>query len=193
MLVIPEGSSSTASIIGLDPGSDSLGTGIIRFDIQTLEIEASFARTIHGSKFARHSWRNEHHGERAARIYELEEYLLWLFVSEHAFKIASESPFFSVLHPNAYGALTEVICAIRNAMNRYDRYKVLELIDPPSVKNAVGAKGNADKDPVKAGLIAMPDLNYCGDVPLEHLDSHSCDGLAVAVCSLHRLRKGLRP
>jgi Holliday junction resolvasome RuvABC endonuclease subunit len=63
------------------------------------------------------------------------------------------------------------------------------MIDPPSVKKAVGATSHAKKDEVKAALARLPDLNYNGPVPLEMLDEHSIDALAVAYCRLKILRE----
>lgn len=187
MLTMPANASAIVPIIGLDPGSDTLGTGTIWYNLDTDSIERTEAKTFVGSRMARESWDTGIHGDRLGRIFWHESNLLRMFQIAQPFSIASESPFFAMRRPQAYGALMEVVTAIRNAVRAYDAWKVLNLIDPPTVKNAVGAKGNAQKDEVKQKLLGLPNLNYVGEVPLHLLDEHSVDAVAVAYCQLQRL------
>jgi Holliday junction resolvasome RuvABC endonuclease subunit len=177
---MPAHSASIISIIGIDPGSNCLGTSILWVDLSIMKIIASSAKTYHGDRLSKELWTAELFGDRIGRISSLEDELLRLFVNVSPYMIASESPFMSMRRPQAYGALTEVICAIRSAVMRYDMWKPLYLIDPPSVKKAVGASGNADKEKVKEALMKLPDLQYNGDIPIARLDEHSVDALAVA-------------
>jgi Holliday junction resolvasome RuvABC endonuclease subunit len=180
MLRMPAHSASIISIIGIDPGSTCLGTSILWVDLSTMKIIASSAKTFRGDRLGQELWTAELFGDRIGRIASLEEELVHLFRHVQPYMIASESPFMSMRRPQAYGALTEVICAIRRAVMRYDMWKTLYLIDPPTVKKAVGASGNADKEQVKSKLMALPDLQYSGDIPIARLDEHSVDALAVA-------------
>ena len=82
--------------------------------------------------------------------------------------------------PGAYGALVEVICGIRNAVIRYSDVKPLYKVDPSSVKQAIGAKGNADKNAVRDYVSKIPELINNLDNPLCSLDEHSIDAMAVA-------------
>lgn len=180
MLAIPEGSGSIISIVGIDPGSTTLGTGILWVDLSIMKVIASSAKTFNGDRLHGESWTGSLFGDRIGRILTLENELVRVFNHVQPYMIASESPFMSMRRPQAYGVLTEVICAVRNAVMRYDAWKPLHLIDPPRVKKAVGAAGNAGKDEVKQALMRLTDINYSGDVPLELLDEHSVDALAVA-------------
>ncbi len=183
MLTMPAepGMSTVASIVGIDPGSTTLGFAVLYFDIRTLEILQTRAFTIKAEKLARGSWASELLGDMLGRIHALEEKLLNLFRDIDPFMIASESPFFSRKHPNAFAVLSAVIGAIRNAIGRYDAWKVLYLIDPPSVKNAVGAEGNAGKEDVKEKALALGGvLRFAGPVALNELDEHSIDAICVA-------------
>lgn len=191
MLTMPADASPILPIVGIDPGSVSLGVGVIWFNIDTNCIEMTEAKTYNGEKLGRGSWITERSGDRAGRIAGLKDNLLRIFNIVQPVVIASESPFFNQRRPQAYGALTEVVCAIREAVEDYDRWKHLQLIDPPTVKNAVGAKGNAGKEEVKEKLLGLPHINYQGEVPLYALDEHSVDAIAVAYCQLLRLMEQL--
>jgi Holliday junction resolvasome RuvABC endonuclease subunit len=177
---MPAHSASIISIVGIDPGSNALGTSILWIDLSCMQIIASSAKTFQGDRLYKGSWTAEMFGDRVNRVAGLEQELLHLFKHVQPYMIASESPFINSRFPQAGLALTEVICGIRRAVMRFDMWKSLYLIDPPTVKNAVGARGNADKDKVKAAVIALPDLRYSGDVSLADLDEHSVDALAVA-------------
>lgn len=191
MLVIPPTSSRTASLIGLDPGSDTLGTSRVDFDIETFALVGVSGHTLKGAKAGRGSWETEQFGERLGRISANQEALYWMFRHIQPYAVASESAFISRRRPSAYGALTEVLCSIRYALYRYDPWKVLHMYDPITVKQAVGATKFKGKDPVLDGVKAYPGLLdlYNGGTPFDQLDEHAIDAIAVALCLLHELRK----
>lgn len=182
MLTMPADASPYASILGIDPGTECLGVACIEFNVVTLEIHGAEAMTFKGSKLPTPEWVQDLHGDRVGRIWAHRENLLRVLSQVDPISIACESPFFNRMRPQAYGALTEIVYAVRNAIMDYTHYLDLTLIDPPSVKNAVGAKGNADKHTVHNAVLALPDLNYAGRIPLADLDEHSIDSLAVAYC-----------
>lgn len=192
MLSMPPDSSQVVSIIGIDPGSHNLGVGMLQIDIPTLRIVASDAWTLVGKKLAKHhEWTTDLHGERNGRVHALEEELLRIFRYYQPLEIASESPFINSKFPQAGLALTVVVCAIRRAVMTYDIWKPLHLIDPPTVKMAVGAPGNAPKEIIKEKIMEMSTLNYIGETPLSQLDEHSIDALAVAICRFRLLLEKL--
>ena len=188
MLTMPDGSDPFASILAVDPGTDTLGLACIRFDCRTGDIVSSEAQTYKGSRMAKYSWVTEVHGDRFARIIAHRQNLSRLLNTIQPAFLASESPFFSRAQPQAYGALTEVVYALRLTIFEYDPLMEVQLIDPPSVKNAVGAKGNADKESVRTCVLSLDELKYNGQVPIDVLDEHSIDALAVAYAMLNRIR-----
>jgi len=181
MLVMPKDSSNEIIIIGIDPGTTNLGIAILIINLDNLKIITSDAFTLNGNKLkGNDDWTSNRYGERTGRILGLENELLRIF---HYYKptfICSESPFFMVKFPAAGVALTEVMCSIKRSVMNYSYWHKLYTIDPSSVKNAVGAKGNADKYTMKQKIIDLPNLNYNGIIPLFNLDEHSIDALAVA-------------
>jgi Holliday junction resolvasome RuvABC endonuclease subunit len=181
MLTMPEGGGDTFTIVGIDPGTHSLGYAVLTIDVATLAIRRTTAMTFIATKLlAKEAWMTDAHGERVARIAALEEALWLSFIRDQPLMIASESPFFNPGRPMAFGALIEILAAIRQATIRYDVWRRLYLIDPPSVKNAVGARGDGNKDAVKKRILNMAELNYEGPVDISLLDEHSLDAIAVA-------------
>jgi hypothetical protein len=104
--------------------------------------------------------------------------------------IISESPFYSSRMPSAFGALTEVVCSIRQAVMVYDAWRVLYLIDPPSVKKALGCKGNGDKVAVKEALLRLPLLCNVIEGGVQALDEHSIDAVGVGYHLYTQYRDG---
>lgn len=162
-----------------------MGVAIIHFDITTLKIVKSHVSTFTGSKlYAMQSWNEQTQSARYARINAHKENLLRLFQVNNPVQIVAEDGFFNQRRPNAFAVLMEVQIAIRQAVYEYSHWRELFLIDPPTVKKAVGVAGNADKFKVKDGVCALSDLKYEGLVPLIDLDEHSIDALAVAYAKL---------
>ena len=58
-----------------------------------------------------------------------------------------------------------------------------------TAKKAVGAPGNADKDKMKECVIKNYGYFYHGDTPVDELDEHSIDAIAVAYSNFLSLSK----
>ena len=177
-------------LIGIDPGTDKLGFAYFKVQIETLEILESQAMTFTATKMVRDdSWLALMHSYRTARIAKLKEVLLKKFNNLQPSVIACESPFFNPRRPGAFQPLVEILDAIKNTVIDYSVWQPLFMIDPSSIKNSVKAPGNADKDKMKVCVLALDDLKYSGDTPLDQLDEHSIDALAVCYCQLKNIRK----
>lgn len=192
MLHMPPGSSPIVSIVGLDPGSFNLGVAVILFNVETLQIVSTEAWTLSGIKLAReYPWYTNIHGELDGRIYAMQESFSKTLAYYQPLLVASEAPFISKKFPQAGLVLTRVVSAVRQAVMRYDMWKSLDIVDPPTVKMAVGAPGNAPKEVVKEKVLQIPDLHYNGTVPLHLLDEHSIDAIAVAYGRFRKLLEEL--
>ena len=178
MLRIPEGSSTIATIVGIDPGSNTLGIAKIDFDIDTFEIKEISALTFHADRYYTSPWIEERDGARHARIKVLEECILNYLNRWVPYAVATESPFHNHLRPGAFGVLMEVMSGIRSAVNRFDQQMELFLVPPSNVKNAVGAPGNAKKDVIKASIQKL--LGEYLELEIAFYDEHSLDAIAVA-------------
>ena len=171
-------------IVGIDPGSTTLGFSILEYDLHSFEIVRSYARTFNAGKMKLSELDIVNHSERYARIYELMDALYDAFVELQPNFVISESPFMAMRRPQAYGALVEVVFAIRSALRKYDPTMNLDLIDPPRAKNAVGAPGNAKKEQVHDSLKKLLSSLHFDESrsskSFDELDEHSVDGLAIA-------------
>ncbi len=182
-------------VLGIDPGSVTLGVAVLDFDLDTRVVELIDAQTFDASK-SLGQYRNvvEVHGERVARLLAHENGLSTYFGIMRPQTIVSESPYLGRF-PLPFAALTECITAIRRAVLRYDPFMPLHMADPMTVKAAVGvhAKGRRDKDALKkekvqAAVAALPLSNRSG-IDLMQLDEHSIDAIAVAMSRLVEMQK----
>jgi Holliday junction resolvasome RuvABC endonuclease subunit len=186
-------SKAHGKIVGLDPGTTMLGVSVLEFTADTFELVGIRPFTLNGNKLPSNAWTGLVHGARSQRIESLEYHLLEVLAQEEPLGIASEHPFFNVRRPNAYGALMEILCALRSAVKAHSDRKPLYLVDPPTVKRAIGAPGNADKDAVKAKMLAHPELGPHLVFHGAELDEHCLDATAVAYSLLCRYRSGEIP
>lgn len=191
MLQAFEQSDRVANIIGIDPGSQTLGFSVLSFDVVTNEIVKTQAKTFTGSKLACVSeWEELTHGERQARISAHGKNLLELFNHYMPLQIACEAPFYNMKRPNAFQALLEVILEVKKSAMLYDPWRVVYLIDPPTVKKSVGASGGGDKDAVKKAIrLKTEELKLTQD--LDEYDEHSIDSIAVAYCRFQEMKKSI--
>lgn len=180
MLTLPNDNTTQACIVGIDPGSETLGVCIMHFNVVTLGITRIAPMTFTGSKLPTDPMLAILHGDRVSRVKAHEDNLFNIFIENSPIAVSTESPFYNPRMPGAYGALVEVICGIRNAVIRYSDVKPLYKVDPSSVKQAIGAKGNADKNAVRDYVSKIPELINNLDNPLCSLDEHSIDAMAVA-------------
>jgi Holliday junction resolvasome RuvABC endonuclease subunit len=114
MLRMPDSPGSIISVVGIDPGSTTLGTAVLWIDLSTLKVISSSAMTFHGDRLqSGESWLGGLHGDRFARIAALEQALLRLFTHVKPYMIASESPFMSMRRPQAYGVTLSILPRLR--------------------------------------------------------------------------------
>lgn len=191
MLTMPQGTQPFFNILGIDPGTHKLGVGVLSVSCDTMQVISSTAYTLTALKLLpKDAWSTEIHGERSARIWALENELDFAFDFYQPLRVASESPFYNPRRPMAYGSLVETISMIRAAVWRYNTWCQLGMIDPPTVKNAVGARGDGSKDAVKKRVLAMePQLHWNGPCAITELDEHAIDGLAVAYSDLIKFKE----
>ena len=175
-------------VIGIDPGSETLGVACLSLDARTLEIVNTQAMTFVGSKLGMNELMENVHSARFARIAAHQQNLKNIFGQLLPVAVVCESPFYNPRRPGAFAPLVETLDAIRRAVWEYDQMLPLDMVDPPTVKRSVGAKGNADKDVMKQHVLALPDLNFTGLIPLHLLDEHSIDAIAVAYSKIQLYR-----
>lgn len=168
-------------VVGIDPGTETLGFCVLDLYLSTGLLQVVNAQTVELQRMLV-DWREEEriHGSRTARLMALEERLFIYFEHFQPHAICAESPFMHRF-PMTFAALTECVSYVRRAVVRYDRYMPLELVDPPTAKKAVGAKvkKGMTKEAIREA-IAVLGLTYAKGVSLKSMDEHSVDALAVA-------------
>lgn len=187
MHLYPKQPEYIARLIGIDPGTQSLGLCCMWIDALSLQITNIEATTFIGDKLPQLTWMQENHSDRFARIYAHRQNLLNTFNHYQPVWIRSEAPFINMRRPQAFAALIEIVDAIRLAVAEYDRGIGLELIDPSTVKKSVGASGGADKNGVKASISRIDEISSKINISL--LDEHSIDSVAVAYSKLLEVRQ----
>lgn len=189
MNLLPAQAGNVGSIIGIDPGSETLGLCVMHIDVTTFEIIETTSKTYIGSKLGMSKEIASIFGDKFARIEAHKQNIISILCDVNPISIVCESPFYNSRRPSAFAALTEVVCAIRYACFEYSRLLSLELVDPPTAKIATGAKGNAKKEQVQEAILRLNNLNYVGDVSLDKLDEHSIDAIAIAYWKYRKLKE----
>lgn len=186
---MPHHAEGACTILGLDPGTNTFGLGWLNCDIASLQILNTQSMLLVADKMNPSPWYAEVNCDRHARLQVLSQSLFQVLCYLRPVCVVTESPFFNSSRPNAYQALVETIEMIRHTVYAYDRCMSVNYIDPPSVKRAVGAAGNAKKEEVQSRVVALSELNYFGSCPLPQLDEHSVDAIAVAYSKLIEFRR----
>ena len=179
-------------IVSIDPGSDTLGLAHFDYDFNTRLLSLVEVETLQGHRNAKIDPEfAETHGNRIARLRSHRRVLERYFTRVKPHKVISEAPFMGQ-HAAAYAALVECIAYIRFALEYYDDTVPLVLIDPPTVKNGVGAPGNADKDRMRQAVLEAskhPPFINPSRIDLTVLDEHSIDAIAVGLTGMLPLLK----
>lgn len=179
------------TVVGIDPGTTMMGVCTIEFDPKTFDIFRVSPISFNGNKLNPSEWDTLAHGERHARLVAHGINLLRYLREENPSYVACESPFYNRLRPSAYGPLKEALCEIQLACTRYSPYTTLNLVDPPTVKKAIKAAGDAKKAGMLIALGNLTELASKLDKPIEELDEHAIDAAAVAYWLFTKLKANL--
>lgn len=179
-------------LCGIDPGTDKLGMSFLDMDVRTNTIVGVQAFTIHASRLStQRAWIEEIRSARHMRLKALEDNVTRILRRLTPISVACESPFFNSLHPGAFEALVQAVCALSTALFRYDPWQAMVNIDPMTVKKVVGASYSAKKSAgktreekkreVQEALIVHPLLQVSGNQCLVTADEHAVDATAIAL------------
>lgn len=167
-------------VLSIDPGTTTLGVGVIAIDPSTFTLTAVHAETITLPKLLRdYEDVVNVHGEKIAKLFALEKALLKLLWAWEPVMVVSEMPYMGRF-PQAFAALVECLSSIRRTLYTYDPTMPLLGLEPSVVKKAVGVNGRSgDKELMKKAVFELTDLKVGESVDLSVLDEHSIDALAV--------------
>jgi len=188
MLTIPQDAPTCVTVLGIDPGSTKLGLCLLTVDMDNLEIVKTDAFTL---KVVNYTDKDDgvvlSAGERVCKLNSIAMRIKSILYKNYPYAIGCEHPYFNQKTPNAFGSLKELTTTISKAVYEYDPLSRLNLIDPSSVKNAIGAPGNCNKEIVLQEikkLITSGVFGICPDP--DTLDDNAIDSIAVAYVTYKR-------
>lgn len=187
MLKVPIRGDGTVQFVGIDPGTSFPGVGIITYSVETKQIVRVSAHCFNLEKMAREAIKSQYQNPRYLRLLAFRGILRDIFRKEKPIKIASEHPYLNSRTPGAVIPLAECLYMIENEVHEYNPHLCLERIDPSSIKNSVGVKGNSgDKEAMTKGILKIPEIMDVLTMDIKTMDNNAVDSIAVAYCSLKR-------
>jgi Holliday junction resolvasome RuvABC endonuclease subunit len=187
MLHIPHDGDGIVKFVGFDPGTSFPGVGLLHYDVEERKIVRATAIALNLEKMAKRSPHFQYQNLRYLKLQAFRMYQRALFRKERPMAIASEHPYINPRMPGAVIPLAECLYMTEQEVHAYNPYMCLERIDPSSIKNAVGVKGNSgEKHAMTEAIKKIPEIMdvLVGDI--DSMDNNAVDSLAVAYCSLKR-------
>lgn len=180
--------SSQFRVIGIDPGTATLGVAVLVYDLKTQTRRIEKLMTLNGSHQLRHYEQlTDLHGERFARLNALETSLSSVFEHYRPHAIASEGPYMGRF-PQAFAALVECLHVVRRAVWVYSHEHPLTVYDPATIKKSVGVSGKSgDKDRMRQAVNTLDWVSDIDQSQIRDADEHAIDALAVANLHLDTL------
>ncbi len=185
-------------ILGIDPGTTTVGFCAMAIDPITVERLHFDAFTVHaerpcGGRFVNDDLQ-ESHSAVFVRLQEIRTRFMSILEHYRPLQVTTELPFFNSLHPNAFAPLMQVLSMLESAMYEWNPHKPLYRIENTVAKALIyptskeerreiqAIKGS--KDRILECLRRHPDFQW---VPRDTLDEHSIDALLIAECQRRRL------
>ena len=165
------------AIIGLDPGTDTLGTAIGYIDIDTFELVSIYADTFIGSKKIKYKDYGSIHNDSFKRIYALKEMFYNLLNIINPLFVTCEDNFFNRFRPAAYKSLVQVVSRLEDALYDYNAYSKLIKMSPKYIKKALGVTNIDKKISVKEAILRNEKLVNIIKSDVNMLDEHSLDAI----------------
>ena len=119
----------TFNILGIDPGTDTIGFSIITVNIDDLKIVSVTPWTEKVSRFLdEDSFEVQMHSAKYSRLRLISEKFSQVLTVYNPTVVASEAPFFNRFRPNAYAPLVETVFILQRTLHLWDDYKPLYMI-----------------------------------------------------------------
>lgn len=186
MLFVPEGRSKYI-VMGIDPGTTTLGVAILSYDLYTHQKRVEHAYTLNAAKTL-HRYQSvvETSGERFARLRSHSAYIRAALIHYEPNEVISEVPYMGRF-PQAFGALKECLHMLETTVAEWNAFKTLQGIDPATVKTHMGVSGKSgDKQLMFNALRSLTDIDL-SLIDFNTIDEHSVDAVAVAYSRIKQL------
>ena len=173
----------TIRIIGCDPGTTYTGVAILELRLPDLEIVSIKTHLIDMYGITNPLMLNTDLQSRLNYLYGKFNMLLNYV---NPFSVSIESPFINRFRPQAVVPLSQSLMALELAAMHHNPYLMITKYPPSTIKNAVGAKGGADKIGVLDALWKVEEVSKL--INLNNITEHEVDGIAIAYTNLRLLR-----
>jgi len=173
----------TFDIIGIDPGTTTIGVSIFKVSLPKLEIVKIDTILIDLSLFKNDDYLTTN---LFFRLQLLSNRISAIMDEYKPLAFAMENGFINVRRINAFGPLIQAVGAMEMAAVKYDPYIRIFKYPPSVVKNAVGAKGNAGKDDVFDSVMKVKEFKGLIDPTV--ISEHEVDALAVTWALLKEIK-----
>lgn len=186
-------------IVGIDPGSTTMGVAALAVRISDLELLRIDSFTIDANKpcggKSYPSSLEETYPARSVRMLEISRRLANAFDYYTPLQIACETPFYNPRNPNAYGVLVEVVKTVEIAVRDWNPWRPLYRIESTAAKKSVSPTDEDErkrlrlikdsKERIKETVRIFPPLQF---LDLSKMSEHEIDAVVVGYCQLLRLR-----
>lgn len=164
--------------LSIDPGTNSLGITINAVNFATKEKHIVHSTTAHIDKLANLLYGDSlvvTHGLRFAKMQACRDVIFKMACEWEVQAVVSESPYMGRF-PQAFSALVECIQAMQLAIMDYNPLMPFNLIDPATVKKAMGVKGNnGDKNAMRLAVAKILPAGF----DIDSFDEHAIDSMGV--------------
>lgn len=187
-------------ILGIDPGTTTIGFCAMQIDPITVERIGFEAFTINAEKPCGGRQFNsdllEAHSNTFAKLQEIGSRFDAILRHYRPVQIATELPFFHSFHPTAFSPLIQVLAMLENRVYDWNPHKPLYRIENTTAKALIYPSSKEErkkiqlikgsKDRILACLNQHPDFKW---IPVDELDEHSIDACLIAECQRRRLKE----
>lgn len=173
--------------IAIDPGIDNTGIAIytVSSSLQIMNIETMI---IHPGKMNNGANDIDIVSERMYKLLTLKKSLSDIVACIKPATVISESPFYHSSSPMAYGSLIETISYLRMGVFEIDPNISFRTVEPLVVKKNIKAGSTKGKVEMKDRLKVIEEVMNALLVPIDILDEHQVDAIAIGYYLLKTLR-----
>lgn len=178
------------SLLAIDPGLNNTGVAAFSIQIVPFKILKITAWTLKADRLVDDSGLDdEDYIERLHKRYTMGKALNKALEMFSPSLVISESPFFDRRKPGSFAVLTEVLTTLFDTVVAYNPSVQFSMMEPQLVKKSLGVAGIKGKEVVKEAVSKNEEIMACLETPMETMDEHAIDAVAVGYSWL-KLKSG---
>ena len=169
-------------LLCFDPGLNTTGMSVFEVCGRTKQIRSIHSSTIYTERMRDYTGLDDEIvAERTLKLYKLLTTVqqALAFYSDKPLIVGCEAPFYNARMPMAFVSLSEVVNTFRNAVIQFNCNIPFIVVEPQLVKKGVGVAGKLGKEVVMDAVRGIPEIMGALVTPLETLDEHAIDAIAV--------------